>query len=93
MGGRDFVRSFFGVHKIIETTDGQFRTLMHGTTEHGAQRIRDADGKPIIGRPEPLTYYHFNSPIAQGIKARARAQERPDPPGDRRTRDRQAPPA
>jgi hypothetical protein len=68
-GGRDYVRSFFGVHKITETTDGQFRTLMHGTTEHGAQRIRDARGQPLTGRPEPLTYYHVKSPIADGIKA------------------------
>jgi hypothetical protein len=67
-GERDFVRSFFGVHKITETSDGQFRTLMHGTTEHGAERIRDAEGKPVTGRPVPLTYYHFGSPIAQGIK-------------------------
>jgi hypothetical protein len=70
VGRRDFVRSFFGVHRIIETADGQFRTLQHGTTEHGAQRIADAEGKPVTGRPEPLTYYHFASPIAQGIKAR-----------------------
>jgi hypothetical protein len=69
LGGRDYVRSFFGVHKITDTTDGQFRTLMHGTTEHGAQRIRDANGEPLTERPEPLTYYHFASPIADGIKA------------------------
>jgi hypothetical protein len=69
VGRRDFVRSFFGVHKITETADGQFRTLQHGTTEHGAQRIADEQGRPITGRPEPLTYYHFASPIAQGIKA------------------------
>src|SRR5262249_51719088 len=69
IGARTNVRSFFGVHKIILTPDGQFRTLQHGTTEHGAQRIRDANGQPITGRPEPLTYYHFTSPIAQGIKA------------------------
>jgi SAM-dependent methyltransferase len=76
VGERDYVRSFFGVHKITETTDGRFRTLMHGTTEHGAERIRDADGKPVAGRPVPLTYYHFGSPIAQGIKGvRERKQE------------------
>src|SRR5215471_16739904 len=40
-GQRDYVRSFFGVHKIVDTPDGQFRVLLHGTTEHGAQRIRD----------------------------------------------------
>jgi len=69
VGIRSSVRSFFGVHKITDTSDGQFRTLQHGTTEHGAQRIRNADGTPVTGRPEPLTYYHFTSPIAQGIKA------------------------
>jgi hypothetical protein len=68
VGQRTFVRSFFGVHKIIDTADGQFRTLMHGTTEHGAQRLRDAEGKPVTSRPVPLTYYHYSSPIAQGIK-------------------------
>jgi hypothetical protein len=72
-GGRDYVRSFFGVHKIYETTNGHFRVFQHGTTEHGAQRIRTPDGRPVTGRPEPLTYYHLGSPIAQGIRgARAR---------------------
>src|SRR5215475_1388834 len=69
VGMRSSVRSFFGVHKITDTTDGLFRTLQHGTTEHGAQRIRNPDGTPVTGRPEPLTYYHVTSPIAQGIKA------------------------
>jgi hypothetical protein len=74
-GKRDFVRSFFGVVKITDTADGEFRTMMHGTTEHGAQRIREADGSPVSGRPEPLTYYHRESPMAQGIAAlRARKQ-------------------
>jgi hypothetical protein len=76
LGQRDFVRSFFGVHKITETADGQFRTLMHGTTERGAERIRDVEGKPLAGRPVPLTYYHYSSPIAQGIKGvRERKQD------------------
>ena len=74
-GQRDYVRSFFGVHKIVDTPDGQFRVLLHGTTEHGAQRIRTPEGEPVTGRPEPLTYYHLTSPIAQGIKgARERKQ-------------------
>src|SRR5262249_14960677 len=74
-GGRDYVRSFFGVPKINETAHGPFRVFQHGTTEHGAQRIRNPDGTPVTGRPEPLTYYHVASPIAQGIKgARDRKQ-------------------
>ena len=77
VGTRVSVRSFFGVHKVIETADGQFRTLQHGTTEHGAQRIRNPDGTAITGRPEPLTYYHVTSPIAQGIKAAREHKEGP----------------
>jgi hypothetical protein len=68
-GKRDFVRSFFGVHKVQETDNGQFRILKHGVIEHGAQRIRDADGRPVTGRPEVLTYYYDGSPLAQGIAA------------------------
>ena len=39
-------RSFFGVHQVVETADGRHRLLYHGTTLHGAERMRDADGKP-----------------------------------------------
>jgi hypothetical protein len=67
--GRTSIRSFFGVHKILDVPGSQYRVLMHGTTIHGAQKIRDADGKPIGGRPEPITYYTANSGIGQAIKA------------------------
>jgi hypothetical protein len=62
---RASVRSFFGVHKITESEDGMFRILLHGTTEHGAQQVRDANGRPLTTRPEPLTYYHADSPLAR----------------------------
>lgn len=69
-GGRfQTIRSFFGVHKIQETADGRYRVLMHGTTIHGAQRLRDTQGNPLAGRPEPLTYYHSDFPMAQAILA------------------------
>jgi spermidine synthase len=68
-GKRDFVRSFFGVHKVMESDGGQFRILKHGTIEHGAQRIRDAQGRPLTGRPQALTYYHDLSPMALGLVA------------------------
>lgn len=68
-GKRDFVRSFFGVHKVMESDGGQFRILKHGTIEHGAQRIRHPDGRPVTGRPQALTYYHDLSPMAQGLNA------------------------
>ena len=32
-------RSFFGVLKISDSPDGQYRILMHGTTIHGAEQI------------------------------------------------------
>jgi hypothetical protein len=67
------VRSFFGVHKVTESADGRFRILSHGTTIHGAERIRDIDGNPVTGRPEPVSYYYDGSGMAQVIDA-ARAR-------------------
>jgi hypothetical protein len=61
-------RSFFGVHKVVESSDGRFRMLYHGTTSHGAMRLSDA-AAPVGTRPEPLTYYYFGGPLSQSIKA------------------------
>ncbi len=64
------VRNFFGVAKISETSDRQFRLLQHGTTLHGGQRIREADGRPAsIDPPELLLYYWDGSAIAQALDA------------------------
>jgi hypothetical protein len=60
------VRSFFGVSQVVETTDGQFRLLYHGTTLHGAERIADTAADAI---PEPLTYYYRGGPISDVIDA------------------------
>ncbi|WP_232629732.1 fused MFS/spermidine synthase [Methylobacterium sp. Leaf118] len=57
-------RSFFGVHRVYASPDGQFRLLTHGTTIHGAMRLRAADGTPSLGRPEPATYYAPGAPLA-----------------------------
>lgn len=62
-------RSFFGVHKIAESADGRFRMLFHGTTLHGVQRLKNEDGTPDTGKPEPLTYYYKRGPIADTIAA------------------------
>ena len=51
---------------------GTHRLLHHGTTIHGAERVREADGTPVTGRPEPLTYYYFGGPISEGVARRAR---------------------
>ena len=60
-------RSFFGIHQVIDTGDGRYRVLMHGTTIHGAERLRDASGAPVSGRPEPLTYYYVGGPLSEAI--------------------------
>jgi hypothetical protein len=66
---RETMRSFFGVHKITETSDGRFRVFLHGTTIHGAEQLRDDAGEPITGRPPMITYYHVNSPMGVTVKA------------------------
>jgi len=68
-GRVETVRSFFGVHKIVTTSDGAYRVLMHGTTIHGAERLKNADGTPVTGRPEPITYYNDIGGIGQAINA------------------------
>jgi hypothetical protein len=62
-------RSFFGVHKVTLAQDGHFRVLVHGTTIHGAQRITTDDGQPVVGKPEPLTYYWTGSPLVDALQS------------------------
>jgi hypothetical protein len=59
-------RSFFGVIKVSEDDTGEMRLMSHGTTLHGAERIRTADGKPVEW-PVPATYYHPKGAMARGI--------------------------
>ncbi len=67
------VRSFFGVSRVADSEDGRFRILSHGTTLHGAERIRDQNGNPVSGRPDILMYYYDGSAMAQVMDvARAR---------------------
>ena len=68
-GRVETVRSFFGVHKILVTPDGQYHVLMHGTTIHGAQKFLNDDGSKVDGRPEPISYYHKDGGIGQAITA------------------------
>ncbi len=68
-GRVETVRSFFGVHKMLVTPHGQYHVLMHGTTIHGAQKFQNSDGTPVVGRPEPITYYEKNGGIGQAISA------------------------
>ncbi len=63
------VRSFFGVHQVIQSPDGNHHLLLHGTTIHGAMQLREDDGSPLTGRPEPLTYYYMGGPLSETVKA------------------------
>jgi hypothetical protein len=70
-------RSFFGVHRITTTQDGGMRLLMHGTTVHGAQRLKTADGG-AVATPLPATYYYPQSPMARGVEAARLASGKAD---------------
>jgi hypothetical protein len=63
------VRNFFGVLNVMETTDGRFRVLWHGTTAQGAQRIRDDNDRPVKGRPEMTSEFFAGAGIDQTFKA------------------------
>ena len=65
-------RSYFGVYRIMQSADGEFNTLVHGSTLHGAQRIRDADGNATAD-VTPATYYYPGSPMALTVTTRRTA--------------------
>ena len=48
---------------MINETDGEFRSLYHGTTLHGRQSRDSARSA------EPLTYYHRTGPVGQLLVA------------------------
>jgi SAM-dependent methyltransferase len=63
------VRNFFGVLNVLESPDGRFRVLYHGTTAQGAQRIRDEDGNLLSGRPGMVSEFHDGGGFAQVVAA------------------------
>lgn len=69
-------RSFFGVYRVIASSDNVFTILKHGTTLHGAQRVRDDTGALVVDTT-PTSYYYPKSPMAQSIEfVRAAAHAR-----------------
>jgi hypothetical protein len=70
----EIVRSFFGVHQVIDTADGTHRILVNGVTIHGAERITAEAGDGLPARPEPLTYYYSGGPLSDVIEATRAAQ-------------------
>jgi len=60
----DAQRSYFGVYRVYPS--GQFNILTHGTTLHGAQKMRDETGARSPD-PTPGTYYYPQSPMARSV--------------------------
>ena len=65
----EYARSFYGVYKVADLNGGAFRVLLHGTTAHGAERLRDRRGASLTGRPDPLAYYAFGGAYDEAIRA------------------------
>jgi hypothetical protein len=60
-------RSYYGVYRVSLSEGGDFNVLTHGTTLHGAQRLRDLTGH-IVSDVTPGTYYYPGSPMAAAVK-------------------------
>lgn len=60
-------RSYYGVYRVSQSELGDFNVLTHGTTLHGAQRLRDDLGN-LISDVTPGTYYYPGSPMAAAVK-------------------------
>lgn len=56
-------RNFFGTLRVTESDDGSFRRLVHGTTQHGQQKVSGT------GRPNPTMYYHRKGPLGHLFEA------------------------
>ena len=63
------VRNFFGVLSVVDTPDGKYRVLWHGTTAQGTQRVRDDEGNPMTGPPEMIAEFFEGAGIAQTLNA------------------------
>jgi hypothetical protein len=56
-------RSFFGVYQVLQDPQGQYNTLLHGTTVHGRQNYDPSR------QGEPLTYFTRTGPMGQVFSA------------------------
>lgn len=58
-------RSFFGIHRVVASSDDRFIKLAHGTTVHGLEE------RYSPGRPTPLSYYFPAGPLGDLLNDRA----------------------
>ncbi len=54
-------RNFFGTLRVTRSADGRFVRLVHGTTQHGQERLDE----PLP--PRPLMYYHAAGPAGRAL--------------------------
>lgn len=59
-------RSFFGQLRVTQTPDQTFNIMLHGTTIHGAERLKTSTGE-AVAEPVPATYYAPTSPMARMV--------------------------
>ena len=59
----DAERSFFGVYRVCDDVENNWRVLFHGSTVHGVQSLDPGF------RCEPLAYYTRSGPIGQVFEA------------------------
>ena len=83
-------RSFFGVHKVAEVNEGRARLLYHGTTVHGAQWLRNADGTPVDRPSGAADLLLFWRAVRRSDQGRAGGAWQPRSCGHRRPRYRRA---
>lgn len=62
-------RSFFGVYKVLSENNGDYHLLVHGTTTHGVEQMRDASGASPAGTPAPLSYYYRGGALGNAVEA------------------------
>ena len=60
-------RSFYGVLSVYPSSDGRYHVLAHGTTTHGSQVMKDANGLRLTSNPQPQSYYYPKGPFGSLI--------------------------
>ncbi len=60
-------RSFYGVIAVHPIDHGRAYVMKHGTTEHGTQVRRDANGLRSTAPTEPQSYYYPRGPFGSAI--------------------------
>ncbi len=60
-------RSFYGVLSVLPSAEGRIHVLAHGTTKHGSQVMKDANGLRLTSNPQPQSYYYAKGPFGSLI--------------------------